>query len=93
MAAFRFANAQTCDHESSSKTRFDAMRILPPSKLYYDGRTITATFKEGAEILNVDKLSVLHIPPDYKSKMFWIVYDLCDRHVYVVDEVLRSQIK
>jgi hypothetical protein len=92
LAGFRLANAQ-CDRYSDSKVRFDQMRVLPPSKIFWDGRTITATFKEGAEILQTDKDSVLHIPTDYKDKTFWIIYDSCSRYIYVLDEVLPKQVK
>jgi hypothetical protein len=85
--------AQTCDHDSNKLARFQAMRILPPSKIYWDGVTVTATYNEGTEILTTDKNSILHIPADYKSKQFWIIKDLCSGYAYVVDEIAPAQMR
>lgn len=83
--------SKPCDRTSDSEQRFQNVRVLPPSRIYYDGRTITATHNDLVDILNIDKDSILHIPADYRSKKFWILFDTCSRFVYVVDEVVPKK--
>jgi hypothetical protein len=89
-------HAQTCDHTSNSKERFDAIRLLPPSKIFWDGKTVTARYedKQGIYIeqLTTDNQTVL--PKTFnKNRYYWVLFSLCDKRAETVIEVLPEQFK
>jgi hypothetical protein len=91
-------NAQTCDHISNSKQRFEAIRLLPPVSIRNaDPAKIEYTFEDKHTIqagtLQMDNSTVR--PPDfmktYSKKKWWVLYSICDSHVYTIVEVTPLQ--
>jgi hypothetical protein len=103
MASARFAMGQDikpCDHTSNSAKRFDAIRLLPPVKIRaFNGLTIETTFEDSKSITAVSfDISKETVRPGDFGKTFnqgywWVMYSICDSHVYVVTPVLDKQFK
>jgi hypothetical protein len=87
-------SADKCDHTSSSRARFAAVRILPPVQVEsFDGRTLRVADKFASETFDVDGTSIVNLPKDLQGKWFWVMYCEKDRHLYVITELSPDQQK
>lgn len=88
------------DHTTNSEERFANMRILPPVKvLDWNGRHIEYSFIDKVGIhfghFDVDKDTSLDdtFIKEWKRGMWWMLYCVQDRHLYLIQRVRDGQIK
>lgn len=96
-SVWQAAAQDTCDHESNSKERFDAVRLLAPSRITHHDKAIIEYVHQDAHstnvgTVNVDASSILPKTID-KKKFYWILICIKDLHVYTVVEVGANQIR
>ncbi len=91
---------EKCDHTTTAKERFEAIRILPPVKIiYFDGRQLEYSHEDSRGI----HLGSFKVDPDsslpsefgkkYRSEFWWILYCSKDGHLYAVQPVGQIQKK
>jgi len=88
------------DHTTNSEERFANMRILPPVKvLDWNGRHIEYSFIDKVGIhfghFDVDKDTSLDdtFIKDWKNGLWWVLYCVQDRHLYLIQRVRDGQLK
>lgn len=97
-ATFAFGQ-QKCDHTSNEKSRFDAMRILPPARIKnLDPHNVEIVYQDShgiyTDTLNLDADSVIDedVSREWKNIDVWIVLCSIDKHIYVISRVMPKQI-
>lgn len=104
LVLFTFAvygqTTKRCDHTSNRKERFDAMRLLPPSRIKnFDPSHVEIISQNSvsvfADTLNMDAETVVDkdVTKNWKDIDVWILYCSIDKHIYTIVRVLPNQIR